>query len=131
MITAQDSLPTGSLEDVEQAEEHPFVPISVPVTVENVVPVHTTGSKHGASFNKKVNTVDGAVNVLGVNPRRRIVRILSDQAFYVSNMQAGLSSGYAALWLANTVLEITHTDEIWVYLPIDGVVSVMSEDWAD
>jgi len=91
MIIDQDSLPTGSLDDVEQVEEIPFVPITIPVQVENVVAVHTTGSKHGVSFNRKVNSIDGAVRLLAENPRRRIVRLLSDQQFYYNVMQARLS----------------------------------------
>lgn len=127
----QDSLPTGSLEDVEQAEEAPFLHPPVPVQVENVVAIHQTGSKHGVSFNRKVNLNDGAVRILAENPRRRIVRLLCDQAFYYSVVQQGLVSGSAAQWLANTPLELTHTEEIWVHLPIDGTINVISEDWAD
>lgn len=130
-VIDQESLPTGSLPDVEQAEEAPFIPISVPVTVENVVPVHQTGSKHGVSFNRRVNSTDGAVRLLGQNPRRRIVRLLSDQQFYYNVMQQGLVTGSAAAWLQNVPLEITHTEEVWVHLPIDGIINVISEDWAD
>lgn len=127
----QDSLPTGSLDDVEQAEEAPFVPITIPVQVENVVPVSITGSKHGVSFNRKVNSVDGAVKLLAENPRRRVVRLLSDQQFYYNVAQTGLVTGSAASWLQNLPLEITHREEIWVHLPIDGTINVISEDWAD
>jgi hypothetical protein len=127
----QDSLPTGSLDDVEQEEHEPFAHPPIPTLVTNVVAVHQTGSKHGVSFNRKVNSVDGAVRLLAENRRRRIVRLLCDQQFYVSVQQPGLVTGSAAFWNANTVLEITHTEEIWVYLPIDGTMNVISEDWAD
>jgi hypothetical protein len=131
MMPDQDSLPTGTLEEVQQDGEEIYNHPPICVQVEGVVPVHTTGSKHGVSFNRKINTVDGAYSLLKANPRRRIVRLLCDQAFYVSNGQQGLVTGAAANWLANVVLEITHTDDVWVYLPIDGVMSVMGEDWAD
>lgn len=131
MSIDQDSLPTGSLGDVEQEEEAPFLHPPIPVQVENVIATHQTGSKHGVSFNRKISSIDGAVKLLAENRRRRIVRILCDQQFYVSVQQVGLVTGSSALWNANTVLELTHTEEIWVYLPIDGQVNVLSEDWAD
>lgn len=129
----QDSLPTGSLEEVEQAEETPipFIPIAVPVIVENVVAVHQTGSKHGVSFNRKMLSANGAEKVLAANPKRRIVRMIADQAFYYGVYQQGLTQGAAALWIANTPLEITHCEDIWIYFAIDGLISVISEDWAD
>jgi len=127
----QDSLPTGSLEEVQQDEELPFAHPPIPVQVEGVVPVHTTGSRHGVSFNRQCTSAAGAIKILSENPRRRIVRLLSDQAFYINTSEAGLVTGSAANWLQNVPLELTHTEELWVYMPIDGTLNVLTEDWAD
>lgn len=127
----QDSLPTGTLDEVQQEGEVIYNHPPVCVQVEGVVPVHITGSKHGVSFNRKVNSTDGAVKLLGENPRRRIAQLLSDQAFYYNVEQTGLVTGSAASWLQNLPLPITHGEEIWVHLPIDGQINVISEDWAD
>lgn len=127
----QESLPTGELEEVLQEEPATLPLPPVEVVPIGVVPVHITGSKHGTSRNVKVNSVDGGVKLLSANQKRRIATLLSDQQFFYNVSQSGLVTGSAALWNANLPLPLTHQEEVWVHLPIDGVISVITEDWAD
>jgi hypothetical protein len=124
--------PVGSLPEVFQEDEDSgyVLPAIVAVKVVEAVEIHEVPSVSGGcrSFALAINE---AKKLTGQDPRRRIVRVWSDQAFYIGTDANEVQSRYGALAPATFLVPITHQDEIWVMPIVAGTVSFIAENWAD
>lgn len=111
----QDSQFTGDLGDEVLQEDPPYKPaLCVPVMVEGPVGVQHVPSRAAGGFQRQLSVADGATQVLGADPRRRIVKIVCDVPFLYAPEQASVNQGVAPSWPANVPLVITHADPVWI-----------------
>jgi hypothetical protein len=125
--------PVGELSEVfqEDAEVGYVLPATVAVKVVEAVEIHQLPSVSGGNRRFTFEAPVETKKIAGRDPRRRIVRIWSDVTFTIGTDANECNSGYGALALPLTVLEITHMDEIWVRPSGAGHVSFIAENWAD
>lgn len=122
--------PVGEIEEVYQEDPSAMVPLPV-VEVKVSGPVQTHGVPSVSGGMRSFAMLQNEVKKLGGrDPRRRIMRILCDQNFWVGIDQNSVQSGFSAEWIGNVVCEITHCEEVWVKVPVDSVVSIIVENWA-
>lgn len=123
---------TGDVADLNQEDGYTPVPIPpVRVNVDGPVQTHDLPAVSGGSRSYAVAALDQPKRVANEDPRRKVVRITADQAFYVGETANEVASRYAAKWPANTVCTITHMEAVYVGVLVDGTVSVMTENWAN
>jgi hypothetical protein len=128
----QGSDMVGDIADLNQDDEYPVLPIpAVTVNIDGPVQTHNVPSVSGGSRSFAVAALDPAKRVVNEDPRRRILRIIATQAFFVGEDANQVQSRYSGQWPANLVCEITHMEAVYVSLLVDGTVTVMSENWAD
>ena len=123
--------PVGDIEAVYQEEPETVIgPTVVDVSVSGPVEVHELPSVSGGMRSWSMDAADAPKRISGSDPRRRVVRLISDQAFYVGVDQNSVATSYSARWPANVTCVITHRDEIWVKLVVTGTLSMIAENWA-
>jgi len=109
----------------DQAEEIEIR--EVPVRVVN--PVEPTRIVASAMYSRTIE--EDAEKILKRDPRRsRCVIFSVDRPVYVGTSQEEVDSGRAFLLNNNIMLEITHTDDLWVgiaQVAQTGIVSVLVE----
>lgn len=127
----QSSEFVGDIADLNQDDEYAALPLkAVTVKQDGPVQTHSVPSVSGGSRVFTIGAADPAKRVANEDQRRRVCRIIATQPFYVGETANEVSSRYSALWPAAVVLEITHSESVYVALTVDGTVSVMSENWA-
>lgn len=129
-MTQQESPPVGEIEEVFQEEQEPFIPAIVGVAVHGPVQVHQLPSVSGGNRSFTMAATDPPKRIANEDPRRRIVRIISDQAFFLGTDANEVATRYGARIPANIWTPVTHQEPLYAQLLVDGTLSVMTENWA-
>lgn len=122
----------GTLDDVQQEDSYPEIPIpaTVRVSQDGPVEVHILPSVSGGCRSFAMAASDQPKRVGNADPRRRSLILLCSQEFYVGTDQNEVGSRYGARWPANVPLTLTHSDAVYVGVVVDGVLSAITENWA-
>ncbi len=126
--------PVGDVPELLQEEERPELPgawPNVPVSVDGPVQTHAVPSVSAGSRTFIVSTT--AKRVANADPRRRVVRIIgTGGTFRVGSTQNEVGSDMtSATWPPSIVLELTHSDAIYVQAAsTDVTLTVIVENWA-
>lgn len=124
----------GDLAAVEQEPERPEIPLlpAVVVSVDGPVQVQPMPTVTGAP--RTWGATDAAAKVLGKDPRRASVLLLSvDVPFFFGFTQADADASTAAQWPELVPLALHTREELWLRSATPGTianVSVVPENWA-
>lgn len=124
-----DRLPEES--EVYQSEH--LETVTVPVRIEGPVEVRSLPAVGSAVNRWLINDQIPPIKASGRNPyRKRILLIGETAGFFFGNSQAQADGrGNCGFCPVGVVLELTHTEEIWVNNPVAGscTVTVVEEMW--
>lgn len=127
----------GEADELDQRDnEQRFEPFgySLSVNVDGPVQTHALPSVSAGSrsYSGVPATANSAVKVCNIDPRRRIARIVSiEENIIYGTTQAQADAGTGVVWPKLVVLEVTHSDEVWIRAATSTTtVSVIVENWA-
>jgi hypothetical protein len=129
-MTDETTPPVGNLDEVYQDDATQILPAIVGVRVNGAVETHEVPSISGGMRSFTMAAADSPKRVGNDDPRRRVVRMIGDQAFWVGTDANSVSTRYCAKWPAGSVLTITHSEALYVQMAVDGTLSVITENWA-
>lgn len=125
----------GDVDELDQVDnERRFEPFgyALSVNVDGPVEVHQLPSISAGSRSYSGVTALDPVRVANIDPRRRVMRIVSiENDMVYGNSQAQAAAGTGVVWPKLVPLELTHGDEVWIRaVTATTTVSVIVENWA-
>jgi hypothetical protein len=119
-----EDLPNPSVEDVDQRQTRP----GIPVTQTEPLRVQLLPSRTGSVLSEALTVAGGSVQVLYEDNRRRRAVLVADSDWLVSHSQTATAS----FWPARVPLVIEHAGPVWAAVAAGGAnLTIIPEFWAD